>query len=152
MIFFCVKSWFFTRNTPKFSSLPPLGAIFLSAPPNLKSWICPCIRQDTLGYNELIIYIIWYGIPLFKRCILSDHHIQWISHSDWMNLENEYESEDSSLFHFCCACTVGVFVSIHVSKISQVYPTISYFFYKIMDKAFLTSLSINTRENGWSNQ
>jgi len=57
-----------------------------------------------------------------------------------MNLENEYESEDSSLFHFCCACTVGV------------YPTISYFFYKIMDKAFLTSLSINVREDGGSNQ
>jgi hypothetical protein len=43
--FFGVKSCFFTRNTPKFSRLPPLGAIFLSAPPppNLKSWIRPWI-------------------------------------------------------------------------------------------------------------
>jgi hypothetical protein len=31
--FFGVKSWFFTRNTPKISCLPLLGAIFLSAPP-----------------------------------------------------------------------------------------------------------------------
>ena len=31
--FFGVKLWFFTRNTPIFSCLPPLGAIFLSAPP-----------------------------------------------------------------------------------------------------------------------
>jgi hypothetical protein len=31
--FFGVKSWFFTRNTQKFSRPPPLGAIFLSAPP-----------------------------------------------------------------------------------------------------------------------
>jgi hypothetical protein len=31
--FFDVKSWFFTRNTQNFSHLPPLGAIFLSAPP-----------------------------------------------------------------------------------------------------------------------
>jgi hypothetical protein len=30
--FFGVKSWFFTRNTPKFSRLPPLGAIFFNAP------------------------------------------------------------------------------------------------------------------------
>jgi hypothetical protein len=30
--FFCLKSWFFTRNTQ---------TIFLSAPPNLKSWIRP---------------------------------------------------------------------------------------------------------------
>ena len=46
MIFFGVKSWFFTWNTPKISRLPLLGAIFLSAPPppNLKSWIRPCER------------------------------------------------------------------------------------------------------------
>jgi hypothetical protein len=31
--FFCVKSWFFTRNTPKCSPLPSLGAIFLNGPP-----------------------------------------------------------------------------------------------------------------------
>jgi hypothetical protein len=40
--FFGVKSWFFTRNTPKFSRLPLPGAIFLSAcSPNLKFWIRP---------------------------------------------------------------------------------------------------------------
>jgi hypothetical protein len=46
--FFGVKSWFFTRNTPKFPRLPPLGAIFLSSfpyPPNFKSWICPWCDQ-----------------------------------------------------------------------------------------------------------
>jgi hypothetical protein len=31
--FVCVKSWFFTRIPQKISRLPPLGAIFLSAPP-----------------------------------------------------------------------------------------------------------------------
>ena len=43
--FFGVKSWFFTRNTvpQNFARLPPLGAFFLSVPPNLKSWIRPCI-------------------------------------------------------------------------------------------------------------
>jgi hypothetical protein len=29
-----VKSWFFTRNTPKFSRLPPLSANFVSSPPH----------------------------------------------------------------------------------------------------------------------
>jgi hypothetical protein len=40
---FGVKSRFFTRNTQQFSRLPLLGAIFLSAPPNLKSWIRPLL-------------------------------------------------------------------------------------------------------------
>jgi hypothetical protein len=38
---FHISTCLFTRNTPKFSRLPPLGAIFLSAPPILKSWIRP---------------------------------------------------------------------------------------------------------------
>jgi hypothetical protein len=40
--FFGVKSWFFTRNTPK--NFPPPSArrnFFKCAPPNLKSWIRP---------------------------------------------------------------------------------------------------------------
>ena len=46
--FFGVKSWFFTRNTPTISRFPPLGAIFLSAPPppKLKSWIRPCYTKN----------------------------------------------------------------------------------------------------------
>ena len=31
--FFCVKSWFFTQNTPKIFAPHPLGTFFLSAPP-----------------------------------------------------------------------------------------------------------------------
>ena len=38
LIFFLVKSWFFTRNTPK------------SAPPNLKSWIRPWYHHDGGNY------------------------------------------------------------------------------------------------------
>jgi hypothetical protein len=34
----------FSHEIPQqFVCLPPLGAIFLSAPPNLKSWIRPCV-------------------------------------------------------------------------------------------------------------
>ena len=40
---FGVKSWFFTRNLPKFF-LPPSARrnFFKCIPPNLKSWIRPC--------------------------------------------------------------------------------------------------------------
>ena len=43
--FFGVKSWFFTRNTPKI--FPPPSArrnFFKCAPPNMKSWIRPWFR------------------------------------------------------------------------------------------------------------
>ena len=35
----------------KFSRLPPLGAIFLSAPPNLKSWIRPWLGTESIFNN-----------------------------------------------------------------------------------------------------
>ena len=57
--FFYVKSWFFTRNTPNFSRLPPLGAIFLSRPPpNLKSWIRPWVEPDRVKPKtiKLVVY------------------------------------------------------------------------------------------------
>ena len=43
MIFFGVKSWFFTRNTPTFFAPPSARPNFLkfTPPPNLKSWIRP---------------------------------------------------------------------------------------------------------------
>jgi hypothetical protein len=41
--FFGVKSWFFTRNTPKIFAPPSARRNFFKcAPPNLKSWIRPC--------------------------------------------------------------------------------------------------------------
>ena len=56
MIFFCVKSWFFTRNTP--------NNFFKCAPPNLKSWIRP-----------------WCGsmIKVKQTCELWDHTREWCS-------------------------------------------------------------------------
>jgi hypothetical protein len=43
--FFGVKSWFFTRNTPNIFAPPSARCNFFKcAPPNLKSWIHPCIR------------------------------------------------------------------------------------------------------------
>ena len=33
ILFFCVKSWFFTWNTPKFSCLTSLSTIILNVPP-----------------------------------------------------------------------------------------------------------------------
>ena len=56
--FFGVKSWFFTRKTPKFSRLPLLGANFLSAPP--LTWN-PGSAPDIS--NKLYIYV---G-PFFHR-------------------------------------------------------------------------------------
>ena len=44
ILFFGVKSWFFTRNTPKIFAPPSARCIFFKcAPPNLKSWIRPCM-------------------------------------------------------------------------------------------------------------
>jgi hypothetical protein len=41
--FYDKKNHIFSNLIPQnFSRLPPLGAIFLIAPPNLKSWIRPC--------------------------------------------------------------------------------------------------------------
>jgi hypothetical protein len=42
MIFLRKIVIFFHEIPQQFSRLPPLGAIFLSVPPNLKSWIPPC--------------------------------------------------------------------------------------------------------------
>jgi hypothetical protein len=56
--FFGVKSWYFTRNTPKISRFPPLGAIFLSATPltwNPGSAPGDCIRTcRKLGAKTLV--------------------------------------------------------------------------------------------------
>ena len=53
MIFFCIKSWFFTRNTPKIFVPPSTWRDFFKCtPPNLKSWIRPCNypRNDPHSY------------------------------------------------------------------------------------------------------
>jgi hypothetical protein len=43
IVFFGVKSWFFTRNTSKIFAPPSARRNFFKcAPPNLKSWIRPC--------------------------------------------------------------------------------------------------------------
>ena len=48
MIFFGVKSWFFTRNIPKIFAPPSARRNFFKcAPPNLKSWIRPWIVPIT---------------------------------------------------------------------------------------------------------
>ena len=43
--FFCVKSWFFTRNTPNIFAPPSArcNSFKCPLPPNLKSWIRPCL-------------------------------------------------------------------------------------------------------------
>ena len=49
--FLGVKSWFFTRNTPKiFAPLYARRNLFKCAPPNLKSWIRPCILSFFLNH------------------------------------------------------------------------------------------------------
>jgi hypothetical protein len=55
--FFGVKSWFFTRNTPKIFAPPSARCIFFKcAPPNLKSWIRPSAISWTsyIPYNYIM--------------------------------------------------------------------------------------------------
>jgi hypothetical protein len=73
--FFGVKSWFFTRNTPNISAPPSAWRNFLSAPPNLKSWIRP-----------------WYGNDLHDR-IISLRGEVWVQQTSWSQpLFNEEKS------------------------------------------------------------
>jgi hypothetical protein len=59
-----VKSWFFTRNTPKiFTPLSARRNFFMCAPPNLKSWIRPwllliCHRVANLRKSHYVVYTI----------------------------------------------------------------------------------------------
>ena len=60
--FFGVKSWFFSRNTPKIFAPPFVRRNFFKcAPPNLKSWIRPCIVSDDevgIFYKKKKSYIL----------------------------------------------------------------------------------------------
>jgi hypothetical protein len=60
--FFGVKSWFFTRNTPKIFAPPSTRRNFFKcAPPNFKSWIRPWnVLQEQHGLlNHLLDYILY---------------------------------------------------------------------------------------------
>ena len=67
IIFFCVKSYnrFLTRNTPN-----PLGAIILSAPPNLKSWIHKSLLYNIISIiasndnNQCMQFVFLYCGPI----------------------------------------------------------------------------------------
>ena len=67
--FFGVKSWFFTRNTPKISHFPPLGAFFMCTPPNLKSWIHPWWGPFFDINTMLIIWLINWLIECFTQIV-----------------------------------------------------------------------------------
>ena len=86
--FFGIKSWFFTRNTPKFFA--PHSArrnFFKCAPPNLKSWIhpfiwyCTCIlhcwsaSSDAVhtSINVDLLHLILYMHPSMLICHLLFH-------------------------------------------------------------------------------
>jgi hypothetical protein len=82
--FFDVKSWFFTRNTPKFFAPPSARRNFFKcAPPNMISWIRPCnnIGAWEMGHMLLLkpYHWIWtelYGslyYCLIKHCL--KHHV-----------------------------------------------------------------------------
>jgi hypothetical protein len=60
---FLVYNRDFSHGIPqKFSRLPPLGAIFLSAPPpNLKSWIRSCIGHAIIFYVKQWVQYIMVG-------------------------------------------------------------------------------------------
>ena len=66
--FFCVKSWFFTRNTPKIFAPPSVRRNFFKCvPPNLKSWIRPCTGQTEMLCSHLgNAYSILYARTLLK--------------------------------------------------------------------------------------
>jgi hypothetical protein len=72
MIFFGVKSWFFTRNTPK-TFAPPSARhnLFKCAPPNLKSWIRPWVRWSE-SHEFYFLLFLFYSIIFIGVFILVD--------------------------------------------------------------------------------
>ena len=57
---FGVKSWFFTRNTPKIFAPPSARRNFFKcAPANLKFWIRPCSEHSTLILNDTFVHTLY---------------------------------------------------------------------------------------------
>ena len=99
--FFCVKSWFFTRNTPNIFAPPSVRRNFFKcATPNLKSWIRPCIlftvrntcvvkydfSPDHMHFGWLVWYGLWCLTPIstiFQLCMVAVSFIGGWNRSTW---------------------------------------------------------------------
>ena len=59
ILFFGIKSWFFTRNTPKMFAPPSARRNFFNCapPPNLKSWIRPLYCIYTSNFNPIYEWV-----------------------------------------------------------------------------------------------
>jgi hypothetical protein len=83
--FFGVKSRFFTRNTPK-NFAPPSARhnFFKCNPPNLKSWIRPCIGL-LFFYPHYIQFFVWLNIIflIFKKLIYSCYLVYYLHILSW---------------------------------------------------------------------
>ena len=89
--FFCVKSWFFTRNTPKFFAPPSARRNFFKCapPPNFKSWIRPwswCLfwklYQGGLWESDPVCFV---GVLVLSQVEL-EHGCSvhpWNQYADW---------------------------------------------------------------------
>jgi hypothetical protein len=73
--FFGVKSWFFTRNTQKYFAPPSARRNFFKcAPPNLKSWIRPCLLIMLVPVLSIQYY---YFIIFFTCCFFLNAALCW---------------------------------------------------------------------------
>jgi hypothetical protein len=84
--FFGVRSWFFTRNTPKMFAPPYARRNFLkwAPPPNLKSWIHPCICIQ-------IAIFVSFG-PLTTQH--NTTQLQWVLNNYLFKFEKCYSRKD----------------------------------------------------------
>jgi hypothetical protein len=77
--FFGIKSWFFTRNTPKHFVPPSVRRNFFKCtPPNLKSWIRPCVRHmKTMFDITCINYNFHHFFYKYVICFTIFKHTIW---------------------------------------------------------------------------
>ena len=101
--FFGVKSWFSTRNTPTIFAPPSVRRNFLSAPPNLKSWIRPCILFTSF-VESVIIYTFHFCLNV-RHCIIivtfeyrscSSVYIWWLEYNALNREEINFINKESN--------------------------------------------------------
>ena len=85
ILFFGVKSWFFTRNTPKMFAPPSARRNFFKcAPPNLKSWIRPWSHMDhftrSLTHkNKIYIFISFDAVT--SKSFIQMYSVRYIHYT-----------------------------------------------------------------------
>jgi hypothetical protein len=137
--FFGVKLWFFTRNTSKFFAPPSARRIFFKcAPPNLKSWIRPCIKIDyaVSKYSHIFTClrqtITWfisrvnisYQDVTFNKHTSKGHSILLNNTSRRINCVSTFKKIYSFLFSSIC-----LYINSKLNQIADFYSKIQNNFY-----------------------